>query len=102
MTIFWVDSNTGVILRATSNDGAAPKPDAVAITTPAESGKQVWDFVNQAWSAPPPPPTDAEQTEAEINGSKAWLGLIRVLIDPTFNAQGKTEQQMIDAIKAKL
>lgn len=51
---------------------------------------------------PPPSPTKAERAESEIVGSQAWAGLIRVLIDPTFTAQGKTEQQVIDAIKAKL
>ena len=45
---------------------------------------------------------DANEAEAEINASKALTGLIDVLRDPTFAVQGKTRQQVIDAIKAKL
>ena len=45
---------------------------------------------------------DADEAEAEIAASKALTGLIDVLRDRAFTAQGKTRQQMIDAIKAKL
>ena len=45
---------------------------------------------------------DANEAEAEINESKALTGLLNLLRDLTFNAQGKTQQQMIDAIKTRL
>ncbi len=67
--------------------------------------QESWLYNGVTFSPPPPPPappTDGEQAEEIITGSKVWIGLIRVLIDPTFTAQGKTEQQIIDAIKAKL
>ena len=44
----------------------------------------------------------ANEAEAEITGSKALIGLIDVLRDPAFAARGKTRQQVVAAIRAKL
>ena len=85
MTIFWVDPTTGSILLATSEDGKAPTADAVAITVPAESGKQVWSFVTKSWSSPPPKP------ELPLTAEELAIQMIK---------DGTMTQAKIDTIKA--
>ena len=58
MTIVWVEPVTGVQIKSTSDDGAAPTSDAVPVTTPAKSGRQIWNFTGQVWGAVPPRPPD--------------------------------------------
>ena len=99
MTIFWVDPSTGNILLATSEDGESPTADAVAVTVPAESGKQVWDFVTKTWS--PPPPLVLTPRQQIIKRLRADPILKAQVID-SFEARGITDkQQMLAALEAK-
>lgn len=82
MTIFWVNPGTGTIIKATSDDGQSPSPNAVAITTlMPESGKQKWDFTLQVWGpVPPRPPNPAlVALDAAIQGAGTLTALKVVL-----------------------
>jgi len=82
MTIFWVHPGTGAVIKATSDDGEKPTPNAVAITSPVpESGRQKWDFSTQTWGPihPRPPDPALVALDAAIDGAGTLTALKAIL-----------------------
>ena len=94
MTIAWVDPNDGRVIHTASDDSAPPRPGAVAISPAPESGKQTWDFVLQEWSSPPPPPTDGDIIDREVQRP-----FTRQLIRLMAASRGITPAQLVASIK---
>ena len=100
MTIFWVDPTAGSIIQATSDDGEAPRADAVAVKVPPapapESGKQKWNGAK--WSPPPlaPPDPDDEldtalaEVQARLANVSTVAGLKATLDDAINAMRGRT------------
>ena len=70
MTKFWVDE-AGKVLRATDDSYENFLGAKEAVTTPPESGKQVWNFKTQKWSKAPvnPQPQTVDELRAELVAS---------------------------------
>jgi len=84
MTMFWVHPGTGAIIKATSDDGEKPTPQAIPISTtefaPPESGRQIWDFTKQEWGPiPSRPPGPNDLLDQAIDGAATLVALKAVL-----------------------